>query len=130
MKTSKILHTTGFNGQHLDIGPRIGRSSCVRPGEGAVNVAQGLDSRWFLRARCNETQSDDLFIPGAVQNQTKVICRSCPVWRECLSEALDNNIEFGVWGGATERQRRYLKRKYPNVRNWGAVLLELYPGTP
>ena len=27
---------------------------------------------------------------------------------ECLADALDNHVEFGVWGGMTERERRAL----------------------
>ena len=32
----------------------------------------------------------------------------CAVRTECLADALDNRIEFGVWGGMTERERRAL----------------------
>jgi WhiB family redox-sensing transcriptional regulator len=40
---------------------------------------------------------------------------------ECLAEALDNQIEWGVWGGMTERERRALLRRRPNA-SWRAVL--------
>ena len=30
---------------------------------------------------------------------------------ECLAEALDNEIEWGVWGGMTERERRAVLKK-------------------
>jgi WhiB family redox-sensing transcriptional regulator len=49
------------------------------------------------------------------------VCRSCPVRFECLADALDNRIEFGVWGGMTERERRALLRRHPTVRSWRAV---------
>jgi WhiB family redox-sensing transcriptional regulator len=39
-----------------------------------------------------------------------------------LAEALDNRIEWGVWGGMTERERRALLRRRPNVQTWRAVL--------
>ena len=32
--------------------------------------------------------------------------------------ALDNHVEFGVWGGMTERQRRALLRQHPEVVSW------------
>jgi len=38
--------------------------------------------------------------------------------RECGAEALDNKVEFGVWGGMTERQRRALLKKNPQVASW------------
>jgi WhiB family redox-sensing transcriptional regulator len=39
-----------------------------------------------------------------------------------LAEALDNRIEWGVWGGMTERERRALLRRRPNVKTWRAIL--------
>jgi WhiB family redox-sensing transcriptional regulator len=41
---------------------------------------------------------------------------------ECLAEALDNEIEWGVWGGLTERERRALLRQRPNVTSWRQLL--------
>jgi WhiB family redox-sensing transcriptional regulator len=41
---------------------------------------------------------------------------------ECLAEALDNKIEFGVWGGMTERERRALLRRRPDVDSWLELL--------
>ena len=35
-----------------------------------------------------------------------MICRHCPVILECGADALDNRVEFGVWGGMTERERQ------------------------
>ena len=41
---------------------------------------------------------------------------------ECLADALDNQVEFGVWGGMTERERRALLRRRPNVTSWRRLL--------
>src|SRR5215470_426151 len=60
---------------------------------------------WTARAACKGTDPDELFVQGAAQNRAKLICRGCPVRTECLADALDNRIEFGVWGGMTERER-------------------------
>jgi WhiB family redox-sensing transcriptional regulator len=40
----------------------------------------------------------------------------------CLADALDNKVEFGVWGGMTERERRALLRRRPNVTSWRRLL--------
>ena len=70
---------------------------------------------WTTRAACKGTDPDELFVQGAAQNRAKLICRGCPVRTECLADALDNGIEFGVWGGMTERERRALLRRRPDV---------------
>jgi WhiB family redox-sensing transcriptional regulator len=59
-----------------------------------------------------------LFTSGAAQHRAKSVCRGCPVRTECLADALDNRVEFGVWGGLTERERRSLLRRRPNVESW------------
>jgi WhiB family transcriptional regulator, redox-sensing transcriptional regulator len=78
---------------------------------------------WTTRAACKGTDPDELFVQGAAQNRAKLICRGCPVRTECLADALDNGIEFGVWGGMTEKERRALLRRRPDVQSW-RVLLE------
>jgi WhiB family redox-sensing transcriptional regulator len=44
---------------------------------------------------------------------------------QCGAEALDNKVEFGVWGGMTERKRRAMLKTYPEVVSWSALLNEL-----
>jgi WhiB family transcriptional regulator, redox-sensing transcriptional regulator len=77
---------------------------------------------WTARAACKGTDPDELFVQGAAQNRAKLICRGCPVRTECLADALDNRIEFGVWGGMTERERRALLRRRPDVMSWRELL--------
>ena len=59
---------------------------------------------------------------GARQREARNFCRACPVRTECLAHALDQRIEFGVWGGMTERERRALLRSRPHVTSWADVL--------
>ena len=73
---------------------------------------------WASQAQCKQTRPDELFVRGAAQNRAKQLCGGCPVKTECLAEALDNQIEWGVWGGMTERERRAVLRKRPNVVSW------------
>ncbi len=67
---------------------------------------------WRDRAACR-TKHPDLFFPsgstedGALQTaEAKRVCRRCPVRRPCLHYATEHRIEFGVWGGLSEEERR------------------------
>jgi WhiB family redox-sensing transcriptional regulator len=68
-------------------------------------------NQWAAKGACRSSDPDALFVQGAAQNRAKAVCLSCPVRTECLSDALDHKIEFGVWGGMTERERRALLRR-------------------
>ena len=77
---------------------------------------------WTGEAACRSSDPDALFVQGAAQNRAKVICAGCGVRTECLADALDNRVEFGVWGGMTERERRALLRQRPQVTSWARLL--------
>ncbi|GGM98845.1 WhiB family transcriptional regulator [Streptomyces sp. ID05-26A] len=77
---------------------------------------------WRINASCRDEEPDQLFVRGAEQRKAKLVCLGCPVRMECLAEALDNKIEFGVWGGMTERERRALLRRRPDVDSWLELL--------
>jgi WhiB family redox-sensing transcriptional regulator len=77
---------------------------------------------WASGGACRTSDPDALFVQGAAQNRAKAVCFGCPVRTECLADALDNRTEFGVWGGMTERERRALLRRRPNVRSWARML--------
>ena len=78
-------------------------------------------SDWTLAAKCIGTE-DILFAEGSEQKSVRVFCQNCPVKRECLAEALDARMEWGIWGGMTERERRTLLRRRPDVTSWREVL--------
>ena len=80
--------------------------------EGEARIA------WVAKARCRGADPDELFVRGAAQRKAAVICRHGPVIAECGADALDNRVEFGVWGGMTERQRRALLKQHPEVVAW------------
>lgn len=81
-----------------------------------------LDTDWAAQASCRTTDPDSLFVQGAAQNRAKAICVGCTVRTECLADALEHRVEFGVWGGMTERERRALLRRRPNVTSWRHLL--------
>jgi len=77
---------------------------------------------WTARAKCRGME-DALFPDASDQKRARLVCAGCPVRMECLSEALDNRIEWGVWGGMTERERRLLLRQRTDVVSWSSVLV-------
>lgn len=40
----------------------------------------------------------------------KALCLTCPVREMCLDYALDNDIEYGVWGATTRNERLAIRR--------------------
>nr|WP_055533905.1 WhiB family transcriptional regulator [Streptomyces graminilatus] len=77
---------------------------------------------WEARGVCRTADPDELFVEGAAQNRAKAVCGGCPVRTQCLAHALDHRIEFGVWGGMTDRERRALLRRRPTVTSWRRLL--------
>jgi WhiB family redox-sensing transcriptional regulator len=71
-----------------------------------------MDSEWMTRGKCRELDPA-LFFPsdGVGVQVAQRTCAECPVKAECLEYALDHRIDHGVWGGASERERRRLLRK-------------------
>lgn len=76
----------------------------------------GYDN-WRHRAACRD-EDPELFFPisnmgpGAQQTaQAKAVCARCPVQSECLNYALDNGLDYGIFGGTTETERRELTRR-------------------
>ena len=100
-------------------------SLSTKPGaEVPLGSVELMLADWASKAACRSTDPDALFVQGAAQNRAKTVCLGCPVRTECLADALDNRIEFGVWGGMTERERRSLLRRRPDVKSWWQLLAD------
>ena len=89
------------------------RNRTARGGDLVEERDNGADSfrdrqEWVTRAKCRDIDPDELFVRGAAQRQAAVICRHCPVVLQCRADALDNRVEFGVWGGLTEIGRAHV----------------------
>jgi WhiB family redox-sensing transcriptional regulator len=67
---------------------------------------------WRQRAACRGVDPD-IFYPVSDEEaeDAKAICGPCPVRHACLEWALTNRESDGVWGGATERERRRIIRR-------------------
>src|SRR6201982_2907954 len=106
--------------EHLVSGSRpAARRTSIAAAQGVLHSVDAEERiAWVSRALCRTTDPDELFVRGAAQRKAAVICRHCPVMQECGADALDNKVEFGVWGGMTERQRRALLKQHPEVVSW------------
>jgi WhiB family transcriptional regulator, redox-sensing transcriptional regulator len=83
---------------------------------------------WEESAVCGRYDPEIFF--GATSNderRAKAICATCPVRLECLASALSARVEFGVWGGLNERERRTLLRRHPGTRDWRRALEDMKP---
>ena len=67
---------------------------------------------WRQKAACRGVDPD-IFYPVSDEeaDDAKAICAACPVQRACLEWALTSRESDGVWGGATERERRRIIRR-------------------
>ena len=65
---------------------------------------------WLARARCT-AMDPAIFFPsdGVGVLAARRICADCPVREACLEYALGAGIDHGVWGGASERERRRIR---------------------
>ena len=64
---------------------------------------------WQLEAKCSNDTSDLFFsVAESKINRAKAICQSCPVKSECLTFAVKEDIEFGIYGGMTREERKVL----------------------
>jgi WhiB family redox-sensing transcriptional regulator len=76
-----------------------------------------LDDDWAREAACT-SHDPELFFPiggsrpALLQiEQAQRICSTCPVRTSCLEWALGIGVEFGVWGGMSEEDRRAVARR-------------------
>lgn len=67
---------------------------------------------WRQRAACRGVDPDIFFpVSDDEAEDAKAICRQCSAQQACLEWALTNREKEGVWGGATERERRRIIRR-------------------
>lgn len=67
---------------------------------------------WVQNASCAGTDPD-VFFPdkGGSVHAAKQLCNVCPVTAACLREAITDHLDFGVWGGLSQNDRKRLRRQ-------------------
>lgn len=71
-----------------------------------------MNTSWRQHGACRGIDPD-VFYPASDEEAepAKAVCAVCPVREACLDYALAKRERDGVWGGATERERRRLVRQ-------------------
>ncbi len=70
-----------------------------------------VSEAWMANGSCRGLDPS-IFFPsdGSGVVVARRICLECGVKDECLGYALKHRIDHGVWGGASERERKRLQR--------------------
>jgi WhiB family transcriptional regulator, redox-sensing transcriptional regulator len=70
------------------------------------------EQAWMASARCRGVNPEEFFPTGTIGVEAaQRVCAECPVRVECLEYALAERIDQGVWGGASQRERRRILRR-------------------
>ena len=79
-----------------------------------------LMPEWHLEAQCRVVDKSVFFGSSSPEERpaytlssirkARAICASCPVFNECISHAIKQREDYGLWAGTTMRQRRELFR--------------------
>jgi WhiB family transcriptional regulator, redox-sensing transcriptional regulator len=71
---------------------------------------------WMDSAACAGTFPDAFFPRDGdkgyeLKREALAVCAGCPVATQCLAYALDNALDYGIFGGLTSQERRVIGRK-------------------
>lgn len=84
----------------------------------ATGPALLLEDNWDWRssAACAGANPDTFFpiarsYRPADWDTPRQVCGLCTVSDDCLTFAIDNRIDYGMWGGLDENERRALRRR-------------------
>ncbi len=70
-----------------------------------------VEQPWMAQSLCRDLDPA-IFFPsdGVGVEIAQRTCAQCPVREDCLEYSLTYRIDHGVWGGASERERRRILR--------------------
>ncbi len=76
-----------------------------------------FSNEWMKEAACRNNNPFDFFPSSkAGVELAKTICAGCVVMEDCLQFALTHHIDHGVWGGASESERRKMLKDTNKLR--------------
>lgn len=80
--------------------------------------------KWRGEALC--TGNEELFFPGRGEDTAiaRQLCLVCPSRIPCLAFAMENNEKWGIWGGFSEHERRWVKSEVRKGRDLGDAITD------
>jgi WhiB family redox-sensing transcriptional regulator len=79
---------------------------------------------WADHAACRDKDPSWFFFDGGNQQahsaRARAVCVSCPVVDVCREYAIANNIEHGIWGGTSSRDRKRIRAARNRARTVAA----------
>lgn len=87
------------------------------------------DYSWRYEAKCRGIDTEIFYPPRdkalykPIADKAKAVCLGkdgqdeCPVRRECLLDAIDNDELHGIWGGMSHRERNALIRRHQRLED-------------
>ncbi|MDP9389202.1 MAG: WhiB family transcriptional regulator [Actinomycetota bacterium] len=83
-----------------------------------------METEWMMDGKCRSLPPSTFFpSDGVGVEEARRICATCSVQAPCLEYALRNRIDHGVWGGASERERRRIARRRRTERAAGVAVV-------
>jgi WhiB family transcriptional regulator, redox-sensing transcriptional regulator len=80
---------------------------------------------WRDDAACARADPD-LFFPVSATglalsqiDEAKRVCQGCPARTPCLEWALEHGVAAGIWGGATDEERRAMRQRLTHRQRQG-----------
>ena len=65
------------------------------------------DPNWWF----GDSEDPDEKYNNAERERAVALCGDCPLITVCLTNAITQNEQYGVWGGATPAQRQHMKSR-------------------
>jgi WhiB family redox-sensing transcriptional regulator len=92
---------------------RRNEQTVARPINGRSPYFYSIDlPAWYEDAVCAQTDPESFFPEKGRSSQlAKKICQGCPVANQCLAYAIENDEQWGVWGGLGSFERAKLMKR-------------------
>lgn len=84
--------------------------------KGPITAVPTRNLDWKAEAACRDLETA-IFFPDSESDSGPAleVCASCPVRQQCLNFALQTRQHDGIWGGATETERKRIRRRMGRV---------------